>query len=104
MVPTLRHPAGGAFAAVTLRPFFIDTDTTSDDAVALVMALKHPDIDVVGIGMVAGNAPLDMAVQSALSTRELCEQLDMPVYVDEATSLSIPLVTAENVHRGDGMG
>ncbi|MEK7411143.1 MAG: nucleoside hydrolase, partial [Actinomycetota bacterium] len=38
-----------------MRPFFIDTDTASDDAVALVMALRHPDVHVVGIGIVAGN-------------------------------------------------
>ena len=51
--------------------FFIDTDTASDDAVALVIALRHPDVDVVGIGVVAGNVPLDMAVQNALYTRDL---------------------------------
>ncbi|NNE11813.1 MAG: nucleoside hydrolase, partial [Ilumatobacter sp.] len=46
---------------MTRRPFFIDTDTASDDAVALVMAFRHPDVDVVGVGVVAGNVPLDMA-------------------------------------------
>jgi len=86
------------------RPFFIDTDTASDDAVALVMALRHPDIDVVGIGVVAGNVPLDAAVQNALYTRELCDRLDVPVYAGEATPLSIALETAQNVHGGDGMG
>jgi purine nucleosidase len=86
------------------RPFFIDTDTASDDAVALVIALTHPDIDVVGIGVVAGNVPLDQGVQNALYTRELCERLDVPVYAGEAAPLRIPLITAQNVHGGDGMG
>ena len=36
----------------TLRPFFIDTDTASDDAVALVMAFARKDINIVGIGVV----------------------------------------------------
>ena len=54
------------------RKFFIDTDTASDDAVALIIALRHSDIDVVGIGVVAGNVPLEMGVQNALYTRELC--------------------------------
>jgi len=85
-------------------PFFIDTDTASDDAVALVMALRHPDVDVVGIGVVAGNVPLDQAVQNALYTRELCDRDDVPVYVGEAAPLSIPLETAQNVHGTDGMG
>jgi purine nucleosidase len=86
------------------RPFFIDTDTGSDDAVALVIALTHPGIDVVGIGVVAGNVPLDFAVQNALYTRELCDRLDVPVYVGESGPLSVPLVTAQNVHGSDGMG
>lgn len=86
------------------RPFFIDTDTASDDAVALVMALRHPEVDVVGIGVVAGNVPLDMAVQNALYTRELCGRPDVPVHVGEATPLVIPLQTAQDVHGGDGMG
>jgi purine nucleosidase len=86
------------------RPFFIDTDTASDDAVALVIALRHPDVQVVGIGVVAGNVPLDMAVQNALYTRELVGRTDVPVHVGEAAPLRIPLETAQNVHGGDGMG
>lgn len=86
------------------RPFFIDTDTASDDAVALVIALRHPDVDVVGIGVVAGNVPLDMAVQNALYTRELVGRTDVAIHVGEATPLRIPLETAQNVHGGDGMG
>jgi len=86
------------------HPFWIDTDTASDDAVALVMALRHPDIDVIGVGIVAGNVPLGMGVQNALYTRELCERPDVPVFAGAATPLSIPLETAQNVHGGDGMG
>ncbi len=87
-----------------MRPFFIDTDTASDDAVALVIALRHPDIDVVGIGVVAGNVPLEPAVQNALYTRELCARGDVPVYEGEAAPLVLPLGTAQNVHGQDGMG
>jgi purine nucleosidase len=85
------------------RPFFIDTDTASDDAVALVMALRNPDVDVVGIGVVAGNVPLDQAVQNALFTRELCGS-QVPVHVGEAAPLALPLETAQHVHGRDGMG
>ena len=86
------------------RPFFIDTDTGSDDAVALLIALTHPGIDVVGIGVVAGNVPLELGVQNALYTRELCARGDVPVYAGEATPLVLPLITAQNVHGTDGMG
>ena len=87
-----------------VRPFFIDTDTASDDAVALVMALRHSQLDVVGIGVVAGNVPRDLALQNALYTRELCGREDVPVYAGEASPLRRTLETAENVHGGDGMG
>ena len=85
------------------RPFFIDTDTASDDAVALVMALRTPGVEVVGIGVVAGNVPLDQAVQNALYTRELCGS-DVPVFVGADRPLVIPLETAQHVHGRDGMG
>jgi purine nucleosidase len=86
------------------RPFFIDTDTASDDAVALVMALREPTIDVVGIGVVAGNVPLDLGVQNALYVTELCGRTEVPVYVGEAQPLVVPLETGQHVHGTDGMG
>lgn len=85
------------------RPFFIDTDTASDDAVALVMAFNHPDVEVVGVGVVAGNVPLDQAVQNALYTREMCG-VEVPVHVGAAEPLQVPLHTAQHVHGADGMG
>ncbi len=85
------------------RKFWIDTDTASDDAVALIMAFMHPNIDVVGVSIVAGNVPLDMGVQNALYTAELC-QATMPVYAGAAKPLSRELGTAQFVHGEDGMG
>ena len=85
------------------RKFWIDTDTASDDAVALIMAFMHPDIDVVGVSIVAGNVPLDMGVQNALYTAELCGAT-MPVYAGAAKPLSRELGTAQFVHGEDGMG
>jgi inosine-uridine nucleoside N-ribohydrolase len=86
-----------------MRPFFIDTDTASDDAVALVMALRHPAVEVVGIGVVAGNVPLEPAVQNALYVAELCGA-DVPVHAGADRPLVLPLSTAQHVHGADGMG
>ena len=86
------------------RPFFIDTDTASDDAVALAIAFARTDIDIVGIGVVAGNVPLESGVQNALYTRELCGRTDVPVYVGASHPLVFPLGTAQHVHGNDGMG
>ncbi len=81
----------------------IDTDTASDDAVALVMALRTPGVEVEAITVVAGNVPLGQAVQNALYTVELCER-DTPVYSGSAAPLLIPLETAQETHGIDGMG
>ncbi|MCY3976777.1 MAG: nucleoside hydrolase [Chloroflexi bacterium] len=86
-----------------MRNFIIDTDTASDDAVAIVMALRQPDIDVKAITVVAGNVPLPQAVQNALYTVELCGA-DTPVYAGCAKPLLRDLETAQDVHGRDGMG
>lgn len=87
------------------RTFIIDTDTASDDAVALVMALNHPDVDVVAITVVAGNVPLAQGLQNALYTVELCGAADrVPVYAGCDRPLRVALRTAEFVHGQDGMG
>ena len=85
------------------RPFLIDTDTASDDAVALLMALRHPAVEVVAITVVAGNVPLDKGVQNALYTVELSRS-DAPVYGGVARPLLRELETAQFVHGEDGMG
>lgn len=81
----------------------IDSDTGSDDAVALVMALKHPDVTVEAVTVVAGNVPLEQGVQNALYTLELCGSA-VPVFRGAQTPLLCPSVGAEEVHGLDGMG
>src|SRR5919199_476344 len=86
------------------RRFVIDTDTASDDAVALVLALTEPSISVEAITVVAGNVPLERGVQNALYTRELCGS-KAPVYAGAGEPVHDQgPVTAENVHGQDGMG
>jgi len=86
-----------------LRHFLIDTDTASDDAVALVMALNYSDVQVEAITVVAGNVPLDLGVQNALYTVAQCNA-DVPVYAGLARPLLRPLQTAQYIHGEDGMG
>lgn len=85
------------------RHFLIDTDTASDDAVPLVLALQHPGVQIEAITVVAGNVPVDQGVQNALYTVELCGQ-NIPVYRGMPGPLVRPLQTAESVHGQDGMG
>ncbi len=86
-----------------MRRFLIDTDTASDDAVALVMALNHPDVRIEAITVVAGNVSLKQGVQNALYTVERCGK-QVPVYEGLEKPLLRPLKTAQYVHGQDGMG
>lgn len=85
------------------RRFFIDTDPGTDDAVALVMALRSPEIEVVGISVVAGNVGLEQTVQNALYTVEICGG-GVPVYVGAKRPMNRDLQTADLVHGRDGLG
>lgn len=87
-----------------MRKIIIDTDTGSDDAVALIMALKSQDIKVEAITTVCGNVPLDYATKNALMTVEVANAAYPPVYIGAEKPLFRELVTAINVHGNDGMG
>ncbi len=85
------------------RRLWIDTDTASDDAVAIVMALRHPNTEVIGMSVVIGNVPVEMGVQNALYTAELCGK-SIPVHAGAALPLVRPFATAQHAHGVDGMG
>ena len=85
------------------RSFWIDTDTASDDAVALILAFMNPTIEIVGVSVVAGNVPLDMGIQNALYTAEMCNA-QVPIYAGAEAPLVRTLGTAQFVHGHDGMG
>ena len=105
------------------KKFIIDADTGSDDAVAILMALRDPRVDVLGVTVVSGNVPLKQGIINTLSTAELCD-VDVKVFagadkpltreyleiytLDEfqkhVQTLSSDSVTAQCVHGVDGMG
>ena len=88
---------------MTRRPILIDTDTASDDAVALIMALRSPLVDVRAITVVAGNCGVDQATSNALYTAELCGS-NVPIYRGAAKPLHRDLQTADWFHGKDGLG
>ena len=85
------------------RKFLIDTDTASDDAVALIMALRSPDVRVAAITVVAGNVPLPQATRNALYTVELCGA-QVPVYPGAEKPLLRLYENATWFHGRDGLG
>jgi len=85
------------------RAFLIDTDVASDDAVALIMALRAPDVRVVAITTVAGNVDVQQATRNALYTVELCGA-SVPVYAGAEKPLSRAHESATWFHGRDGLG
>lgn len=86
------------------KRFVIDTDTGSDDAIALMLAADDPDVTFEAVTTVAGNVPLDLATRNALYTMEFMDRGDVPVYEGCDRPLIRPLETAQWVHGDDGMG
>jgi len=85
------------------RTFLIDTDTASDDAVALIMALRAPDVRVAAITIVAGNVDVRQATRNALYTAELCGA-SVPVYSGAEKPLLRTYQNATWFHGRDGLG
>jgi len=85
------------------RTFLIDTDTASDDAVALIMALRAPDVRVAAITTVAGNVQVAQATRNALYVAQLCGS-DVPVFPGATKPLWREYMHAEWFHGRDGLG
>jgi len=85
------------------RPFLIDTDTASDDAVALIMALRASDVEVKAITTVAGNVPVEQSTKNALYVVELCGA-EVPVYAGADKPLLRTYQNATWFHGRDGLG
>ena len=86
-----------------MRTFLIDTDTASDDAVALLMALSAPDVRVAALTIVAGNVSLAQGARNALYTCEVAGA-ETPVYLGAAAPLIRRHLDAHWFHGQDGLG
>ena len=85
------------------RKIIIDTDPGQDDAVAILLALASPELEVLGIVAVAGNVPLALTEKNARKICELAGRADVKVYAGAPQPLMRPLVTAEHVHGKTGL-
>lgn len=88
---------------VIRQKIIIDTDPGQDDAVALLLALASPELDVLGITVVAGNVPLHLTQKNTLKVCELAGKPTTRVFAGAGRPLVRPLVTAEHVHGRTGL-
>ncbi|HQY43481.1 MAG TPA: nucleoside hydrolase [Paracoccaceae bacterium] len=87
----------------TSRKIIIDTDPGQDDAVAILLALASPELDVLGITCVAGNVPLALTEKNARVICELVNRTDIRIFAGCDRPLTRKLVTAEHVHGKTGL-
>lgn len=85
------------------RKIIIDTDPGQDDAVAILLALASPELDVLGITCVAGNVPLALTEKNARVICELVNRTDIRIFAGCDRPLTRKLVTAEHVHGKTGL-
>ncbi len=84
-------------------PIFLDCDPGHDDAIALLLALASPEIDLLGVTTVHGNQTLDKTTENALRVLELARRTDVPVARGAERPLTRDLHVAAHVHGESGM-
>ena len=88
---------------MAVKPIIIDCDPGVDDAIALMLALRSPELAVQAITVVAGNVPLALTQRNA---RQICELLgrdDVPIYAGCPRPLVRSLITAADIHGKTGL-
>lgn len=84
-------------------PVLIDCDPGHDDAIALLLAVASPELDVLGVTTVGGNTTLEKVTRNALTVLEMAGRPDIDVAAGAGAPMSRPLVIAEYVHGTSGL-
>jgi inosine-uridine nucleoside N-ribohydrolase len=87
-----------------VQKLIIDTDCGIDDAVAIMMALAHPEIEVVGITTVAGNVDVEQVTENVCRLLAYLGRSGVPVYRGASHALLQGRVRAAGVHGENGLG
>ena len=86
------------------RKVIIDCDPGIDDSLAILLAINSPELEVLGLTITSGNVPAQLGAKNALKALQMCQRLDIPVYIGEELPLERELVTAQDTHGEDGVG
>ena len=85
------------------RPIILDCDPGHDDAIALILALAHPELVPLAVTTSAGNQTPDKTLNNALRILTLLNRSDIPVAGGAVKPLSRELIIADNVHGETGL-
>ena len=86
------------------KRIIIDTDPGTDDALAILLALNSPEVQVEAITVVPGNVTAQMGLENALKLTTLANRCDLPVAGGAQHPLAQKLITAEFWHGKNGLG
>lgn len=81
----------------------LDCDPGHDDAIAMMLAYAHPQIDLVAVTTVAGNQTLDKVTRNALAVATVCGMRDVPIAAGAAHPLVRSPRVAPDIHGESGM-
>jgi inosine-uridine nucleoside N-ribohydrolase len=84
-------------------PIILDCDPGHDDAIAILLALASPEVDLVGVTTVSGNQTLDKTTSNALRVLELAGRADVPVYAGADRPIVRDRDVAAHVHGESGL-
>ena len=87
-----------------VTPVYLDVDTGVDDALAILLAVQHPALEVRGITTVVGNVDLDQVTRNTLQVLEVAGVDHVPVVSGASRPLVAPARSAAAVHAADGLG
>jgi len=90
--------------SVAVQKVIIDCYPGIDDALPLLFAHGHPELDLRGVTTVAGNVGLDLTTANALRVRDYVGRRDVPVVAGSPRPLLRPALHAREVHGDSGLG
>jgi inosine-uridine nucleoside N-ribohydrolase len=88
---------------MTPTPIILDCDPGHDDAIALLLAVASPEVELIGVTTVAGNQTIDKTTNNALRILELAGRSDIPVYRGADRPFIRPQDVAAHVHGESGL-
>ena len=86
-----------------MKRIIIDADPGTDDFIAISLALKSEQFDVLGITTVEGNCSLESATKNAFKTLNMCDRDDIEVYKGLKND-NLETKNANDVHGNNGLG
>lgn len=87
----------------TPTKILLDCDPGHDDAVAIMLALGNPSIDLIGVSTVAGNQTLEKVTRNAQSVLKMCQREDVRVHPGADRPLVREIEIAEDIHGDSGL-